>query len=165
MRGEYRFWLPGMSLSENPVVRPNNLVDEGEESFMKMLVRDDQSDVAAGANFYVGLCGSTFAETDTLATLGGEPTVTNGYARGAIARNSTGWPTIEQVSGKYRAVSLQVTFTASGGNFSAAIDRAFLCNVASGTGGKLFSISSALASSLTIAVGSPFTIQYILYLD
>ena len=166
LRGEYWLWPGDLDPSEDKsVVLPNNLIDEGEESFLKMIVRADVSDVAAGGNFYVGLMGSTFAETTTLATLAGEPSSAGTYARQAVARNSSGWPTVEQVSGKFRAVSAQLTFTAVGANFDTAFSRTFLCNVASGSSGLLFSVSSPLTSALTVAIGSPLVMQYILYID
>lgn len=160
MRGQYVFW-PG---TPRELIVPNTLLDEGEESFIKMITQADVGDVAAGGNFYVGLCGSAFAETDTLATLAGEPTVTNGYAREAVTRDATGWPTLLSVGGKWMARTAQIDFTASGGDFSTSIWRAFLCNVASGSSGLLFSVSAALPAAELIENGETLPMHYELHL-
>lgn len=159
MRGQFKLWLPSGLL-----VLPNNVLDEGEESFLKMIVQASVADVAAGGNFYVGMCGLTFAESTTLATLVGEPTVTNGYARKAVTRNATDWPTVDLVGGVRRAATGILTFTASGGNFSVGFSRLFLCNVASGSAGKLFSVSGALPSPIIVTPTTPLPVTYELYL-
>lgn len=161
MQGRYRLTFK----SGKEIVLPNNLVDEGEEAFMKMIFQDDQTDVSGGGNYFVGLMGSTFAETTTLATLAGEPTSAGGYARQSLARNSTGFPTIDQVNGKYRALSAAATFAASGADFSTTFSRLFLCNVVSGSSGLLFSVSSALTTALLVANGESFVAQYEMYMN
>ena len=160
MRGQFRFW-PGTS---RELVIPNNILTEGEESFLKMIVQGDDTDVAEGGDFYVGLCGLTFSEDFTLADIVGEPTVTNGYARTAVTRDNVGWPTIDLVGGVRRAQTADIDFEATGGSFSTGISRAFLCNVSSGTSGLLFSISGALPSPIIIAPGAPVPIRYELFL-
>lgn len=154
-----RFILPSLGL-----VLPNMVVDAGEESFLKMIFRADVTDVASGGNFYIGLVKDTPAETDTLATLTGEPSATNGYARIAVERDATGWPTIDQPTTSFRAVSKEVLFQASGGPIG-PFTRIFLCNAASGTSGILFAVSAALPADRYIVDGEGFPVRYEFYLD
>lgn len=160
MHGQFVIY-PGTDLEQ---VIPNNFLDEGEEAFLKMIAQGSVADVAAGGNFYIGLCGDVNDDTLTLATLTGEPAVSNGYAREAVTRDATGWPTISQVNGAWMARTAEVTFAASGGDFSTSIWRAFLCNVASGTSGKLFSISGKLDVAKLITDGTSFPMHYELFL-
>ena len=125
-----------------------------------MIMQANIADVASGGNFFLGLCEETPGETDTLATITTEPTSAGGYARQSFARNSTGVPTVEKVNDAFRAVSLQVTFTASGADFSRSIQRAFLCNIGSGTSGLLFTYSGLLPNPLTILL-LPVTIAFL----
>lgn len=159
MRGQFVFWPD----SDREVVVPNNILDEGEEAFLKMIAQAHTGDVNAGANYYVGLMGDTWAEDTTLATLAGEPSNAGGYARKAVARNSTGWPTIGVVNGIWRAATLLLTWAPSGADFSVAVRRAFLCNASSGTVGKLFAVSGALPSELEMEDGSSYPMRYELY--
>lgn len=161
LQGRFIFW-PG---TPKQLIVPNTIVDEGEEAFLKMLMQGDVGDVALGGNFYVGLCADTPAETDVLTDIASEPSSAGGYARLALSRDATGFPTIDQVSGVFRAQSKVITFTASGVDFDTAIDRAFLCNVISGTSGVLFAYSGALPSALTVSDGDSLPVQYELYLD
>ena len=159
MHGQYRFFLPESRGGE--IVIPNTIVDEGEEAFLKQLFQD----VTLGTDFYVGLCNQTPVETDTLAAITTEPTVTNGYARIQLTRNAVDWPGVDSVNGVKRISSKQITFTASGGPFSADFTRAFLCDVASGSVGTLFSYSGPLADAILLADGDPFPMQYEFFLD
>lgn len=126
----------------------------GEEAMLQALFQGvDTNFVAAGANLYLGLCNQTPDKADDMTDISTEPTVANGYARKAIARNTTGFPTIEQVNGESRIVSLVVTFTASGGDFDASFTRAFLCTSASGSTGTLLAYSGAYATPILLADG------------
>lgn len=160
MRGQFVF-NPG---TPQELIVPNLITDQGEESFLKMIMQADVIDVSAGGNFFLGLCEETPGETDTLTTITTEPTSAGGYARQPFARNTTGVPTIEQINDAYRSVSLQVTFTASGANFSRAIQRAFLTNVVSGTAGILFAYSGLLPNPITILNGTNLPVKYELFL-
>lgn len=161
LRGQFSLLLPG----ERRIVLPNTVVNEGEAAFLKMLMRDDQTIVAGGGNFYIGLCGQAFTEASTLASLAGEPSAAGGYARQAIARSAAGWPTQDTVNATARIRSAVVNFTASGAAFSTSIYRAFICSVVSGTSGTLFAVSAALASPHLIVDGETFPLQYDLYLE
>ena len=144
---------------------PNIITDEGEETFIKMITQAQESIVAADGNFYIGLCTDIgVAEDATLSTLSGELLVQNGYARKAVTRNASGWPTVSQVNGVWRARTATVNFAASGGNFSAAYTRAFLCNASAGSSGKLLAIGGRLADPVQINDGQDVDVAYELYL-
>lgn len=160
-RGQFRFKYKGIEQ-----VIPNTITDEGEDSYIKMVFQNDQTIVAGGANFFLGLCGENGVASDaTLLSITDEPAVSNGYARQPIARNSTGFPTIDVVNGVKRARSLNVQFAASGGDFTLPITRAFLCNIVSGTAGILFAFSGKLANPITVTPGTPLDTNYEVYFD
>ena len=107
----------------------------------------------APSSFYLALYNDTPVETDTLATLTGEPSA-NGYARCQIERSAVGWPTLALDSGDYMATSKQVTFSATGGSWGPVI-YVVLTTAASGTSGLLlayvaFSQSRSLQSGETL---------------
>lgn len=129
----------------------NALLDEGEQDILDIVFRN----ASEPSSFYVGLCNSTPGETTTLTTLSGEPSG-SGYARIALARDNTDFPTLALASGDYQLTSKTVTFTASGGTIG-AVTSAFLCTVASGTSGKLYA-SVALSTSRTLADGESLTV-------
>lgn len=160
LHGQFIFY-PG---TKKELIVPNLITDEGEESFLKMIMQADVIDVPADNNFFLGLCEETPGETDTLVTITTEPTSAGGYARQPFARNTSGVPTIEQVNDAFRAVSLQLTFTASGVDFSRSIQRAFLTNVVSGTAGILFAYSGLLPNPITILDGTNLPVKYELFL-
>lgn len=161
MKGFYTFSRKGVLIERIP----NTIVKQGEEAFLKMLLRHDETIVAGGANFYLGLCNHVPAAGDNLAAITDEPSGAGGYAREAIVRSAVGFPTISEVNGKFRALSVTVNFAASGADFSDAITRAFLCNVASGTAGILFGFSGQLTDALLIEDGQDYDVNYELYLD
>ena len=160
MRGQFRFTLP----NGEEIIVPNIITDQGEEDLLKMILQADVAIISAGGNWFVGLCEETPGETDTLASISTEPTSAGGYARQPIARNTTGWPTISQVNDAFRGLSLQITFAASGADFSRTIQRAFLTNVASGTAGRLFAYSGLLPNPLLITDGNNLPVKYELFL-
>ncbi len=163
IHGQYRFH-PG---TPKEFVVPNLITDEGEKSFLKQIMQADVIDVAdgqSGGNWFLGLCEEVPGETDTLVTITTEPTLTNGYARQSFARDTTGVPTVELVNDAHRAVSLTLTFSASGGPFSRTIQRAFLTNVSSGTSGLLYSYSGLLPNPLTVVVGTDLVVKFELFL-
>ena len=139
------------------------LTYEGEEALGQILFQGDNAIVAAGGNFYLGLCNQIPDKNDTLVDITTEPTVTNGYARIAIPRSAAGFPTIDVVNGETRILSLLRTFTASGGDFSSSFTRAFLCNVASGSTGILFGFSGALPTALLIEDGQSKDLRWEFY--
>lgn len=159
--GRFLFYRNGKLFA----VRPNIVTDEGEQEYLKMILRADTTLIAAGGNFFVGLTEGTFIGTSTLADAGAqEPTAAGGYARKAITRDATGWPTIDTVNGIGRGQSAQITFTAAGADFSKSFTRAFLTDQASGTVGALLGVSAALANPITVLDTESFDMRYELYL-
>lgn len=83
----------------------NTLADEGQELTLLVFLQG-----AALTTFYLALINDTLVETDTLATMLGEPT-SNGYGRAQVTRDALGWPTMA------RNIPLDHTGTAqAGGN-------------------------------------------------
>ncbi len=146
-------------------VVPNIVVQEGEESFLKMLAQADVADVSVGGNFFFGLCNYVPLFDDVLSDVLLEPSSAGGYARQAITRDATGFPTISLVNGVFRARTANITWTASGADFDQAFTRLFLCNVSSGTAGILYSVSGALVAPITLLDGNSHVAQYELFLN
>lgn len=160
MRGEFVFW-PG---EKRELVIPNNVLVEGEEAFLKMITRGTTTDVAVAGNFYIGLCGKPFTNDTILSTLPAEPDASGGYARKACTRDNIGFPSITEVNGSWLAESKTINFAAAGADFSVSIWRAFLCNVVSGSVGKLFAMSGPLPEAHIVEDGETFAIKYRLWL-
>ena len=165
LSGEFLFYVDG--LDRPPIIVPNRVVNEGKDVLLKMMWQGDGSVVAAGGNYYVGLCNQAPASdgSDTLLTISTEVPVAHNYARIALTRDAVGFPTITTVNGKKVIQSKVITFSASGGDFNSAFTRAFLCTSASGSGGKLISFSGALSAALTLLSGQSFPMQYQFYFD
>jgi len=142
------------------------LTYEGEESLAKILWQGDNTIVPAGGNFYVGLCNQVPSKSDLLTDITTESTAgVGGYARIAIARNTTDFPDPAswQVDGETRILSIIKTFTASGADFSAPFTRLFLCNVASGTSGVLFGYTGDYSSAIQLVNGQSQNIFFEFY--
>lgn len=136
---------------------------EGEEALLKMLFQGDDTIVAAGGNFYLGLCNQTPSKNDNLIDITTEPSVANGYARKPIVRSAVGFPTIEQVNNETRILSLVVTFTASGGDFSSSFTRAFLTDAASGSTGVILAYSGAYDTPILLTDGQSQQMRFEFY--
>jgi hypothetical protein len=156
LRGEYVITLD----SGKEIILPNTIVAEGAEALLK----HDFQNVAI-TDFYIGLCNQVPAHADTLTSITTEPGVVNGYAREVLQRNAVDWPTVSTVNEETLVESKAVTFTAAGGDFDSPFSRLFLCDVASGTAGILFSYSAALASAVTLADTESFIAQYRMYMS
>lgn len=125
----------------------NLLHDEGEESILKAVFSEAYTVLA---NYFIGLDDRvTIAEADTLTSLSGEPGV-GGYARQAVASDATDF-TITKPASDWQAVTKTVTFTPSGANYP-SVRNMFLCDVVSGTSGKLFA-SVALSQARVVLDG------------
>lgn len=142
---------------------PNLIPNEGEEAYLKMIFQGDDSVVAEGGDFYIGLCANVGTETTTLATIS-EISNAGGYSRKAVARSNVGWTNPVLVDGTYMIQSASVDFTASGAAFD-PFWRFFLTNVASGTAGKLLAISGPLPSVGGIPDGQTRPTKYTIFLD
>lgn len=135
----------------------------GAAELIKMIFHGDDALIAAGGNFYLGLCNQTPDKGDILSDISSEPTVTNGYARQAISRDITGFPTTEIVNDETRVLSLIVTFAASGGDFSSSFTRAFLTDAAAGSAGVLLAYTGAYPAAITILDGESRTMRFEFY--
>lgn len=154
-------WLvdkDGNELWREPVTS-NILHDEGEQAILSAYFDTDLATFGAPpVNLHIGLDNrTTLAEADTLASLVTEPT-TGGYARKAVS-TATGF-TLAQPADFYRATSLTVSFTATGGNIGSVLNR-FLCTAASGTAGKLL-CSLALSTARTINLNDTLNTNFII---
>ena len=156
MRGQFIVTPP----NGDKIIVPNTITEEGAEAYLDRIFRNNSI-----TGFYVGLCNQVPANADTLASITSEPTVTNGYAREQLQQNSTDWPTIDTENEESYILSKQIDFTASGGAFSTAFSRLFLCSVASGTTGVLYAYSAALTVPVTLADGVTWSAQYQMFLN
>lgn len=126
-------------------IATNGLMDEGEENMLDSYFRNQNTPTS----FYVGLGNNGGvpgipAETATLATI--TEVAGTGYARQALNRNITDWPTLALDAGDYQVTSTSKSFSNSGGSAWTAADYLFLTNVVSGTAGKLL-VTVALSVS------------------
>ncbi len=164
MRGIFTFYFGNNGWHHNVIRIPNIVTDQGEEDVLTYLFTD--VDWLTADTYHLGLCGdANVAEDAVLADLTDEPTSAGGYARKPLVRNVTDFPVIDQVNGVFRAQSKLLTYTASGAAFSTAFTRAFICNVATGTVGRLLAFSGGLPSGVTLLDGQSFDLKYELYLD
>lgn len=168
MKGQFRIRIPSQYDKQNNriippqfLILPNIVTKEGEDAFLKMVFRNDDTIVAAGANFYFGLCNQTPGDTDTLATITTEPTAgVGGYARLPAIRTAVGWPTISVVNGRTKIETLLMNFAAVGADFDQQVSRLFMCNVLAGTAGILFAYSAPLDAPITILNGADIDVVY-----
>jgi hypothetical protein len=130
----------------------NNLADKGEENMLDVYFRGG----TAPASFEIGLFNDTPVDTDDVSDLTGEPS-TNGYARQALARNSTDFPTLALDSGDYQVTSKEVTFSASGGSWGPVT---YACLIYVNGATKKLIAYEALSQSRTLADGETLTITY-----
>jgi len=140
-RGEFRF--------ENGLVIPNNITTTGVTTLFAAALRNTVP------TFWVGLCSAVYAPDLQIEDIV-EPTLaTNGYARLAVARDSTGWPSDGVVNGEVYFESLPLVWTAAGGPFDQPITRMFICGSQNGLTGPIFCLSAALPDDLLIDPSTP----------
>lgn len=157
MRGQFIITAPGF----DEFILPNTIVAEGAEAFLADIFQG-----AALTGFYVGLCDQVPDNADTLGDIITEPTIgVNGYARANLAQNGTDWPVITTANGESYVESKQIDFTASGGDFDDDHTRLFICSVATGFAGTLYSFSAALASAYTVVNGVTWSAKYQMFLN
>lgn len=130
---------------------PNALTDQGEQALLDVFFRN-----GTAPTFYFALYNDTPVDTDTLATLLGEP-ASGGYGRLAVARNTTDWPTLGLQGGDYRVDSATKTWTASGGSIG-PVNTLALVSVASGTAGTFYA-HAALSAARTLADGDSLDVS------
>lgn len=138
------------------------LFDEGEKLFLEILMQGaDEHDTPDG--WYVGMCAepTSVDETLTLADLT-EPTG-NGYARIKLDRNDVDWPVVDARGNNHRALSKDIQFAASGGDWDVACTRMFLCNVSSGTEGELINMGAPFATPVQLNDTETVGVRYALF--
>ncbi len=152
---------PNADLLHEDIDIKNALMDEGEQHILDVYLRG----ATQPTNLYFGLGNNggtpgVPAETSTLSSI----TEVSGtsYARITVACNSTDWPTLALDSGDYRATSATKTWTA-GGTWTAA-DYLFLCNVSSGTSGKLIA-TVALSASRVLLINDTLDVSMLVKLQ
>lgn len=118
----------------------NYLADGGENAMLDVFFRN-----GTAPTFYIALLTADPGETGTPATMA-ENSGT-GYARIALARNSTDFPTLALDVGDYKVTALAKTFTA-GGTWSACTHMG-LVSSSSGTTGTLYAVN-ALGATRTL---------------
>ncbi len=140
--------------------------DEGELSLLSAYFATTYANYgAAPANLYLGLdARAAPAEADTLASLTGEPSGANGYARQALATNGTGLSgqpfVISQPAAAYQVLSATKTFTATAD--WAAVTRVFLCTHLTATtsaAGQRLLCTLALSASRTLLNGDSLQVS------
>lgn len=130
--------LRGQFETPSGLVIPNNVTTFGAQTVLEMAIRN------ASADFYVGLCNAVFEPDLTVADIE-EPTPgLNGYARIAVTRDNTGWPTIGELNGERFVQTDWLTWAAVGSPFDQAISRMFIVcdNVAADA--PIFALSAVL---------------------
>jgi len=115
---------------------------------------------APGASYYIGLADASnpcsITKTDATATAWtGEPSA-NGYARVAVSKDSTGWPTSAAATNDWHIVSKVVTFTSTG--TIGPVNCALLSDQASGTAGD-WHAWVALSQARTMANGESLDVS------
>jgi len=130
----------------------NNLADEGESAILDLFFRGGTAPTA----FSLALFNDTPVDTDTVAGLTGEP-ATNGYARIALARDTTDFPTLALDSGDFMVTSKKVTFTASGGAIGPVTYAVLIATI--GGAAKLIAYK-ALSQARTLSDGETLDVTY-----
>jgi hypothetical protein len=136
--------LRGEFIRGDGLVTPNNLTLYGAGKLLEAALQND------ALSLYMGLCTAVPAyglrQQDIV-----EPTIgVNGYARQALAQDSTDWPTTGSLNNEAYIESKVLTFAASGGNFSSTFTRLFLGFSLDALTGDIFSLGSALPAPLLI---------------
>jgi len=139
------------------VERHNLLATEGEKALVDTIFRNNYSAYFPVTNFYVGLYKGSVSKATTLATIPGEPSLSNGYSRLLCERSNIGWPTIElDDNGNWRVVSKEMTLTANGGDIGPA-DGGFICTSSNNSGTLIGAV--AMGVERTILSGAQMIIQ------
>jgi len=134
----------------------------------RMLELQFRGGAAPGASYYIGLADASnpcsITKVDSTATAWtGEP-VANGYARVAVSKDSTGFPTSAASSNDWHIVSKVVTFTSTG--TIGPVNCALLSDQASGTAGDwhawvALSQARTMANGESLDVSMDITLAYL----
>jgi hypothetical protein len=124
------------------------LHDQGEQWLLQVAFSEEQ---AVPANFYVGLCSDSLAETDGLADILNEPSG-HGYSRALVPSDSTHC-VVTQDGDYYKVTFAQATYIGNGGSFG-PVNTWFVGTTANNTGKLLF--SGPVDPAQTISDGGTF---------
>ncbi len=140
----------------------NALLDQGEQQLLEVFFRA----ATAPTSTYFALLTAAPAETATLGTMA--EVTGGGYARVAVARNTTDWPTSALSSGDWQVTSVQKTFgPLTGSNYSAAVTHLAVVTAATGAGtapNNTLIAAVALSTPRTLIVGDSLNVTYSLKL-
>lgn len=150
MRGEFRF--------ADGLILPNNISLAGAKAILDSAFR-----LQAQTWFAALVSGPP-----TLDMVQGdlsEPTIgINGYARVALPHNSTGWPTVSDVNGQAYVESAQITFEATGGDFSAPYQRlALVLTETRSLSGVVVALSAPLPFERVVTPATPLVERQFTY--
>lgn len=131
------------------------LLNEGEQWALGILLRADTNTGSLYAGLYTN--STEPVETATLASgLTEVSTSGSAYARLAVERSSTGWPTLALVSGDYQATSKSLAFATPTSAWG-TVYGVFLTTVASGTAGLLLAIYPLLQPRTVVSGNAPLS--------
>ena len=142
--------LRGEFIRGDGLVVPNNITTYGVECLLRWALQ------GATPTLHMALANCAPAIDLDLTNLG-EPVIgTNGYARQPIAQDNVDWPTFGTLNGEAYLETKEFIFTATGGNFSAAVGRIALVNSLAATTGELVvALSNPFPAELLIGPGTP----------
>jgi hypothetical protein len=148
VRGEFRF--------ADGLVVPNNITSAGHQMILAAAFR------GAATGFGVALGSAVFTPNMTLANVT-ELNQVNGYARIALAQNTTDWSE-GALNGERFVESKDLVWAAVGGNFDKAFERMILLRT---DGTTIVALSGALPTPRLITPTTPpeqRTLRYRVYL-
>lgn len=154
--------LQGFFIRGDGLIVPNNVTEYGCKLFLELALQD------SGYDIHFALANAVPDFQLQLEDLQ-EPTIgVNGYARQAIARDDTDWPTIDTENGEPYIESKAFIFAATDGPFDKPINRFALVNDATDViGDAVIALSGAMPDALVITPTTPElerTFKYRLYL-
>lgn len=139
--------MRGLFTRKDGIRRWNNVTKSGRKEFLRMQFRgNDTAQIPTNGNFFVGLCQVVPSDTLTLADMI-EPTIgVNGYARIAVTRDSTGWPTEGDVGNEPFIRTKDLVFVPTGA-YDQLITRLFITPEQTALVGELWALSGAFADT------------------
>lgn len=138
-----------LGLEDSRDIVHNALLDEGERNVLDVYFRNN----LAPASFFLGLHSGALAETHTLTNVV-EPSQA-GYARQAIARNTTDWGTPALDAGDYKTTATQESFGAAA--TWTPVNECFLSSTSAGASGSVL-LSAALSTFRSLVSGDTLNV-------
>ena len=129
-----------------------------EELILKSVLKNDQSGMS---DYYIGLCSNTTISRETgLSEI--VEVIGDGYSRIEVGRDSSSWAEPIEQPDCLSLRSVEKVFTANG--TWTPFTRLFLCNVASGSNGKLLAVTNPLPTSVVLQTGNKYPVTFELFL-